>query len=146
MNEWTWLTVVSDLISTWSTSVRERDQSTPHAWVSRMLQTHDCCGRVVRSHIIPDWPRVMPQERHLVLSCYTPFNIFVMLVFSAPPAVIATPRRIYARLRTSPILVSDYAFAEEETGEIAERMSELLDVEVSEEDLDLDTEALPGNE
>ncbi|XP_030833408.1 protein odr-4 homolog [Strongylocentrotus purpuratus] len=61
----------------------------------------------------------------------------------APPAVIATPRRIYARLRTSPILVSDYAFAEEETGEIAERMSELLDVEVSEEDLDLDTEALP---
>ncbi|XP_063959740.1 protein odr-4 homolog [Lytechinus pictus] len=61
----------------------------------------------------------------------------------APPTVIATPRRIYARLRTSPILVSDYAFAEEQAGEIAERMAELLDVEVSEEDLDLDTEALP---
>nr|XP_054760829.1 uncharacterized protein LOC129267110 [Lytechinus pictus] len=61
----------------------------------------------------------------------------------APPTVIATPRRIYARLRTSPILVSDYAFAEEQAGEIADRMAELLDVEVSEEDLDLDTEALP---
>ncbi|XP_071485381.1 protein odr-4 homolog [Diadema antillarum] len=65
---------------------------------------------------------------------------------TAPPAMIVTPRRVYARLPNSPIIVSDYAFAEEEAGEVAERLSELLDIKVNPEELDLEAESLPGSQ
>ena len=69
VNEWTWLTGSA------CASLRETDQSSPHASVSRMLHARECCGRVIQSRVIPDWPRVGSRERHIVSSWHTPFNV-----------------------------------------------------------------------
>ena len=68
VTEWTWLTGSA------RASFRETDRSSPHASVLRMLHTRECCGRVVRSRIIPDWPRIGRRERRTVSSWHTPFN------------------------------------------------------------------------
>lgn len=62
------------------------------------------------------------------------------LVFSAREENYNTPMRVFFQLPGSNIRLCDYMFADEKVQEVIERIKELLDISLEENDLDLNSE------
>ncbi|XP_071802072.1 protein odr-4 homolog [Asterias amurensis] len=62
-----------------------------------------------------------------------------------PPATIATPKRVFAKLPTTHISVCDYAFRDEVAQDSLDRINELLNLQITEEELELDAEKVPDD-
>ena len=64
----------------------------------------------------------------------------------APPTLIATPRRIFTKLPGTHISICDYVFKDETAQDSIDRLQELFSLGLSEEDLELGVEHLPGKD
>lgn len=62
-----------------------------------------------------------------------------------PPSIIATPQRVLAKLPGTPICVSDYIFQDEQPQDVGAHFLELLNINVTEEDVDFNCEQLPDD-
>ena len=65
---------------------------------------------------------------------------------TAPPTLIATPRRIFTKLPGTHISICDYVFKDETAQDSIDRLQELFSLGLSEEDLELRVEHLPGKD
>ncbi|PIK45672.1 hypothetical protein BSL78_17469, partial [Apostichopus japonicus] len=62
-----------------------------------------------------------------------------------PPSIIATPQRVLAKLPGTPICVSDYIFQDEQPQDVGAHFLELLNITVTEEDVDFNCEQMPDD-
>ncbi|XP_038063585.1 protein odr-4 homolog [Patiria miniata] len=66
-------------------------------------------------------------------------------VDTEPPCSIATPKRVFATLPGTHISVCDYAFRDETPQDSLDRLNELLNLQVMEEQLELEAEKVPDD-
>ena len=72
-------------------------------------------------------------------------SFYHLFLPTAPPTLIATPRRIFTKLPGTHISICDYVFKDETAQDSIDRLQELFSLGLSEEDLELGVEHLPGN-
>ena len=78
--------------------------------------------------------------------CIIPESFYHLFLPTAPPTLIATPRRIFTKLPGTHISICDYVFKDETAQDSIDRLQELFSLGLSEEDLELGVEHLPGND
>ncbi|XP_022111460.1 protein odr-4 homolog isoform X2 [Acanthaster planci] len=66
-------------------------------------------------------------------------------VDTEPPCSIATPKRVFANLPGTHISVCDYAFRDETAQDSLDRLNELLNLQVTDEELELEAEKVPDD-